>query len=209
MRVNEFSVDIAKGTETGEGYVSMKHNTKYALSLGNHGHRRCDALVSIDGKSIGGFRIGAYETIEIERPVDDDGCFTFYRAGSKKGDKAGLGSVSKSDMGLITVEFRPEKKRKPKRISGAGGQSILRSASLSSYSTPVRDSVELTSRGIDLKAGGTGLSGKSDQSFYTVEDLKFDKKEVVTINLRLVEGKSKSEPRELAPKSNSIPSPVN
>jgi len=115
-----------------------------------------------------------------ERPVDDDGCFTFYRAGSKKGKKAGLESVAKCDMGVVSVEFRPEKPRpKVVRSRGASGSGM-----------------QLTTAGINFAAGGTGLSGKSDQKFYEVPDLEYNQSDVVTINLRLVEDKENDKTNE-------------
>ena len=56
------------------------------------------------------------------------------------------------------------------------------------------------------KAGGTGLSGRSDQRFTSVEELDYDESGFVTINLRLVS--VTNEPRPLFPSSTPVPPPV-
>lgn len=56
------------------------------------------------------------------------------------------------------------------------------------------------------EAGGTGLSGKSDQQFRSVAALDYDEDGFVTINLRLVS--IAEEPRPLFPKCTPVPPPV-
>jgi hypothetical protein len=55
-------------------------------------------------------------------------------------------------------------------------------------------------------AGGTGLSGRSDQKFHSVAALDYDEANFVTINLRLVA--PAEEPRPLFPRSTPVPPPV-
>ena len=55
-----------------------------------------------------------------------------------------------------------------------------------------------------LSAGGTGLSGKSDQQFVSTYALNYDYSQQTTIHLRLVHGDS-SEPRPLTSHSTPIP----
>ena len=139
--------------------------------------------------------------ISIDRPADDTGCLTFYRAGSKKGKKAGIANVDSNDMGVISVEFRPEKKSRPKGVAGSQVMNIARGQVAGDF-TPTSDCCQL------ISAGGTGLSGKSNQEFHEVPNVKYNQSDVVTINLRLVEGNES--PRELMSqsKSNSVPRPV-
>ncbi len=211
MKINDFSLTVEPGRELDGGHVEMDHDTKYDIVMRNTGNRRCDVDVSVDGKSVGGFRLSSNGTLRLERPVDDTGHFTFYREGSKKGKKAGLDNISSDDMGRITVTFRPERER-PQHVN--------------TTNLPVCDSVdseEKTSGGImrgmggqsmsmvgpsHQSAGGTGLSGVSSQSFYTVAELEHDEQRTVTINLRLVCGKGKNEPRPLESRSNPVPNPV-
>lgn len=81
-----------------------------------------------------------------------------------------------SDTGLIRVLFKPETR-----------STILHAAA------PTR-------------AGGTGLSGHSEQNFTSVSTLDYDETRFVTINLRLVS--SVNEPRPLFPNSTPVPPPV-
>ncbi|MCI5131036.1 MAG: hypothetical protein D3904_05810 [Candidatus Electrothrix sp. EH2] len=57
-----------------------------------------------------------------------------------------------------------------------------------------------------LEAGGTGLSGKSEQEFRTAESLDYDETGFVQINLRLV--CKVDQPRPLTPSSTPIPPPL-
>lgn len=61
--------------------------------------------------------------------------------------------------------------------------------------------------GVSASAGGTGLSGKSDQKFVSVPDLVVDTSQQTTINLRLV-CKGDSGPRPLTAFSTPIPPKV-
>jgi hypothetical protein len=45
MKLNKFSVTIAEGKETLDGYVHMRHGTQYTILLQNESHLRCDAEV--------------------------------------------------------------------------------------------------------------------------------------------------------------------
>ena len=178
MRLGNFSVEILKGKELNSGYVAMKHNTKYALRLSNFGDLRCDAEVEIDGKPVGAWRVPSKDSIVIERPVHDTGCFTFYKAETREAKKAEL--VRSDQLGLITVLFMPEEEKEE-----VWGALLCKRA---------------------FKAGGTGLSGKSDQKFRRVQLLDYDETGFVRINLRLV--CETDEPRPLTPVSTPIPPPL-
>lgn len=163
MRLDDYSFSIPEGRETEEGYVYLHHGTKYTIRLDNAGDRRCDAKITIDGKSVGSFRVDAYDSFLIERPAEEDGCFTFYKSGSPEAESAQLGDDD--SLGLISVEFRPE------RISsGIDSETKL-------YQSALRTPSE---------AGGTGLSGESKQEFNSTKALTSDPAEHVTIHLRLV-----------------------
>lgn len=184
MRLGIFSVEILKGKELNSGYVAMKHNTKYALRLSNFGDLRCDAEVEIDGKPVGAWRVPSNGRIVIERPVHDTGCFTFYKIGTGEAKKAEL--VRSGKLGLISVIFKPEEK-------------------LDCY-FDLDDEFDFSldfDEEVGLQAGGTGLSGKSEQEFHTVQPLDYDETGFVRINLRLV--CETDEPRPLTPISTPIP----
>jgi len=184
MYLNQFSIRVPEGHERTSGYVEMEHCKQYTLVLRNDHDMRCDAEVSIDGKTIGTFRIAARSNIRLERKPDDDGRFTFYRMGSSEAERAELGNVSASDLGLIRVIFTPEEQW----TTTHAGSGVI----------------------VAWTAGGTGLSGHSNQSFRTVGDICYDYSRQTTIHLRLVAARN-DEPRPLCSTmtSNPIPPPVN
>lgn len=120
-----FSVEIlnSKGdkapsqetTETGR-YVFLKHLDVYKIQLSNNVGRKVDVEVSIDGASIGGFRLEAYRTITIERPVSEAKSFTFVQDTSGEAKEGGVTSGVRTN-GLIEVVFKPELARKMERKS--------------------------------------------------------------------------------------------
>lgn len=181
MKLRNFSMKIEGGRERITGYVEMAHNTKYAVILSNKSPLDCDAVVEIDGKEVGVWRVYSGKNIRIERPVHDTGQFTFYKFDSSEGGKVGL--VRNDKLGLISVLFKPEKIR----------------------SMDILDFYDFDDE-IPCSAGGTGLSGKSEQKFIEVQPLDYDKAAFVQIHVRLV--CNNDEPRPLTPLSTSIPPPL-
>ena len=241
MRLNQFSVRVISGRETSGGYVEMQHGQRYSLSLRNARDRRCDARVEIDGKHVGTWRIEAGQNVVLERPADDDGCFTFYRAGSKKGAKAGI-TEGDPNNGLVVVTFTPEQYVTPIVIHRyvwpvhpwpwppyepywpyrpykpwiiwatttdvswtCDASAMSGGADLSSVccSANVQDAMP------DYQAGGTGLSGQSDQTYGVAGNIYHDHSQQTTISLRLVgTRKRQDEPRPLVAQGNPVPPPV-
>lgn len=113
MRIKNFSLTIPQGSESDSGHVVMAHGATYTIDLANYTDRRADAEVFVDGKSVGTFRLNVYGSVRLERPDNDNGCFTFYRAGSSEAQQADVGSVEKVDRGLVQVIFRPEIELQP------------------------------------------------------------------------------------------------
>lgn len=211
MRVGDFSVVILGGRERESGYVHLLDGQAYKIRLANHTNRRCDVELTIDGKSLGSFRVEAYGRLDLERPPDDDGCFTFYRADGEAGQQVGAGQIDKGDQGLVQARFKVEKPQfqgvpsyqgsqlvpaaHPQRVkhSGACGQSATKSfdAPVSlSCERPADGNLALCSAGPqrqnqNLAAGVTGLSGHSGQRFTPVDPLVYDDEETL-ISLRLV-----------------------
>ncbi len=157
MKLNQFSVTIAEGKEIADGYIYIKHGTQYTVLLENESNRRCDAEVYLDNRQVGIWRIDSYGTVRIERPVHDNGRFTFYQAHTSEAIQAGI--TENNSTGLIRVLFKSEQIR----------------------TKPVASST--TAR---LAPGGTGLSGYSEQQFTTVMELDYAQADFTTINLRLV-----------------------
>jgi hypothetical protein len=156
MKLNQFSVTIAEGKEAADGYVYLKHCTQYTILLQNESNRRCDAEVYLDDRQVGIWRIDSHGSVRIERPVHDNGRFTFYEAHTPEAIQAGI--TENSSTGLIRVLFKPE------RIPNKVAFSLLDRAA----------------------PGGTGLSGYSEQEFTTVAALDYAPADFTTINLRLV-----------------------
>ena len=175
MKLGDYAVQIQGGLERNTGYVEMPHNTKYKILLSNDSSLDCDAAVEIDGKEVGIWRVYSGKNILIERPVHDTGQFTFYKLDSSEAGKIGL--VRNDKLGLISVLFKPQK---PPVVFD--------------FDFDFDDS---------YSAGGTGLSGKSEQEFIAVQQLDYDEAAFVQIHLRLV--CNDDEPRPLTPLSTSIP----
>jgi hypothetical protein len=156
MKLNGFSVTILEGKEATDGYVYMNHGTQYTILLQNESNRRCDAEVYLDDQQVGIWRIDRNSTARIERPVHENGRFTFYQVGTPEALKAGISN--NSGTGLIRVLFKPEQVYwRPEAVAARA-----------------------------CMPGGTGLSGHSDQEFTSVAALDYAQEDFVTIYLRLV-----------------------
>lgn len=180
-QLGNFELCIPQGAHLQTGHVRLEHNTHYSLLMKNHGHLDCDAEVRIDGTSVGTWRIRKGSTVEIERPADDDGRFTFYKLGTAQARKIGLSA--NYSLGLVTVTFMPEKPPAP-RVHVASDSEVKFS--------PAR--------------GGTGLAGHSSQRFNSVAPLNYDRSNFTTIDLRLF--CDDGEPRPLGGSRNRVPSPL-
>lgn len=197
--------------ETPNGYVYMKHGTQYSIEMSNHRDLRCNAEIKLDGKSVGVWRIPAYGTIVIERPIDDDGIFTFYKKGSKESKMVDVG-ITEGKHGLIEIEFIPEYKsywrpaiyvnpwgyylwghypRGP--IYGSSGWGSSNSINYCASNSVLRSAgMQHTNNAEEANAGMTGLSGESKQKFSDAEYMTLDYGNKVTINLRLVAQRRRS-----------------
>ena len=227
MKFNNFSLRVIGGREKASGYVEITHGQQYSLSMRNFDSLPCDAKVVIGDVHIGTWRIRGNRSIIIERPVNDQGRFTFYKVGSSEAEKIGA-TPGASRNRLITVTFTPEIPKPVQLIyphhsyndpwrwrprydsnwlfscgSSTGGgsvQSQLRGSPVSFGDTPVTaDSYE---------EGVSGLSGYSDQRFTRVAPLDYDLTRQTTISLRLVCSDIRGEPRPLVSCGNPVPPPV-
>lgn len=231
MRVSNYSVLISDGIEKDSGHVFIEHGKIYNIRLGNHDHsRRCDALVEVDGKDVGSFRLDIGRTIVLEHPLNDKGCFTFFKSESEQAVAAGIGNVAVDNRGLIRVTFKPEKRQYPSNVSNVfstptsystrynngetpteytKGPSTLRSAGgiRPCSLTPDCCSVSGSPLSEKVTSGITGLTGHSNQEFTTVAFLDYDASLETIITLRLV---SDNVVREVKPvlRMNPIPATV-
>ncbi len=180
MRLNGFSLGVIGGYEKGNsGYVVLQHCQQYSLLMKNDRDVKCDVYVKIDGHKVGAWRIEANSHIVIERPVDDTGKFTFYKLDSNEAIKAAL--QTNNELGLISAEFKPE------------AEDLILGA-------PMR---------YDFKsAGGTGLSGTSEQQFTSISKIyNYDEDNITTIHLRLC-CENDNNPRPLKQRETPIPEPL-
>ncbi|MCI5129851.1 MAG: hypothetical protein D3907_15520, partial [Candidatus Electrothrix sp. AUS3] len=118
------------------------------------------------------WRIPSHGSTIIERPTHDTGCFTFYKAETREAKKAQL--VQSGKLGLISVLFKPEKKLDC--YFDFDDDDIEFCLDCNGEDSDELDldlclSLDDTEEG--LEAGGTGLSGKSEQEFRTA-DFDFD-----------------------------------
>lgn len=79
----------------------------YVLQLSNQNRVRCNAVVSIDGETIGSFRLSPGQTITVERPADVDRRFKFVAETGAEASRAGVRAGAREN-GLVKVVFLPE-----------------------------------------------------------------------------------------------------
>ena len=184
-RLGDFSLRITPCVRKESGYVLMLHGTKYKIVISNYSELRANAILFIDGKHIGTYRLNSKQNWAIERPPNDTACFTFYEYGTSEGFYSGL---KKNDsLGLVQCLFIPEKPRPEPDIRWS-----------------IRDEPQVRfSATSKVSAGGTGLSGRSDQEFRYAEKIELDEENSVEISLRLVCFKER--PHSLR---SSVPPPI-
>jgi hypothetical protein len=188
--LNDFGFGVVGGKEN-NGYVDLDSGTKYQLKLWNFNTKlRCDAEVKIDGKVVGYFRIEKMDSIVIERPANDRGCFTFYAVGTIEAEIAMLGAIDENSLGLIEVIFYPEKKSTiQKRYALPEYDNLV---GIDDELQSLRKQIDSENLKSDYIPGGTGLSGHSNISYEIIEALSYDYDNIVTIYLRLISKKQKS-----------------
>ncbi len=139
----------------------IHHGNTYEIGIKNNNSISVSAQIQIDGKTVGTFVIKPYGMSWIERPVNEQRKFTFYRLDSREANDAKLDKVSHSDLGLIKVIVKHEQR-----------------------TLPTRPTIHFHNNATPCSAGGTGLSDTSDQHFKSVsfygQDTSYE------FNLRLV-----------------------
>lgn len=197
-----FGLTIQNRADDYNGYVRLPHGASYAVCFSNQQNRRADAELSIDGLSMGTWRLSAYQTSCVDRPADDTGRFTFYRARSSEGYAVGSADVSRQDKGLVSVRYYPEIERvyapgpprpvvpysrtEPMMRSQEDAMDYAAPSSEAYSSAPTARQYKRTPPRGNLGAGVTGLSGHSNQHFATAGPIERDYADAVTVQLRLV-----------------------
>lgn len=215
MFINDFSVTIRPGQESESGHVTMEHGQQYAIHLRNSKPVRCDAKVSVDGNEIGTFRLEAYGSATLERPVNDTGKFTFYLTGTPEARQGGL-FTGDSNNGLIEVVFTPELEKQrpvfPVKVTRESYWEGAQGAAEPHYRTASYNLGGSFDAGQTkgMREGGTALSGVSNQQFVSAGPIEYDYSQQTTITLRLVGRSDDDTPRPLRPvtKRNPVPRSV-
>lgn len=217
-----------------DGRVLARPRQVYAVCITNHSGRRAVAKVSLDGRPVteGGLVLDAGETMELERPVTDGehGRFTVFPEGTEAvfGEDGGRGNP---DLGLVEVEYRRELERPreypvvptveprsdlhdfdfpplpspapgPEPSPSPGVPDILFDAA----APPPPASMAPLREGDVAGAAGTGLTGRSGQTFRTV-DVGPLEEEATWVRLRIVIGRAEAFGR-VRPLPGAIPAPV-
>ena len=71
MEINNYRLEIIDGKHI-NSYVELKDGDHYKVSMVNSHSDRCHASLTIDGKHMGTWVLGAYQKVCIERPVNVD-----------------------------------------------------------------------------------------------------------------------------------------
>lgn len=174
--VNEKPVAPVKGTR-----VALEHGTEYAIRLSNTSSQRCDAIVRVDGKQIGIWRVNAQSHIDIQRPADDTKRrhLTFYKAGTAE---AAMASISaNSSNGDIVVTFTPE------AISVPDPPVLERTQYMSLECEEDSDFGNMFLERAPFSEGATGLGRACTQQFTTTSIIKkIDIENIRVLNVKLV-----------------------
>ena len=176
MKKGDFELCIVNGLETpGTNEVEMRHGQVYQLALSNHGLRRAEASVAIDGKKLGAWRLSAGQTIVLERPVDQEGRFTFFRLDSTEAKAANI--PKDADAGSIFAAFWPELEAAesfddvddPATVAALAEMRAALEKPAEPKAQPPRDGAILAAAAPErisregMNPGGTALTGKSTQ----------------------------------------------
>ena len=180
MRAGDFELCIVNGLELrGSSEVQLRHGQTYQLALTNHGALRCDVFLEIDGKDMGAWRIPAAETIFLERPLRQEGRFTFFRLDSPEAKATGI--PKEGTAGKVSAWFLPElieleipfNDRDLASLAAAKPEPIEDDEGKDSPS--VLFAAKPTAAPREGRVGGTGLTGKSEQQFGAVaEPIDYD-----------------------------------
>jgi hypothetical protein len=178
--------------KNGHKYYPLPNGAEYIVRLNNNTDKRCNVILSIDGKEMGKWRINAYSGVSLERPTNSPRKFTFFREKSREAKMGGVKAGSYKN-GLIEAKFIPESVSRffndrvmcdnlnndcefGPRYSGT--ENINQSFGIGS----IRADSERNS----YSSGATVLGRGSSQRFNDASYMKEDKKHSVTKTIRLV-----------------------
>ncbi len=202
MQLGAYALEITGKIDAG-GYVHMRHSEEYSVRMHNQSGKRIEAELRIDGEHVGTWRLGPYQTAQIERPANVAKKFAFYASNSHEGMTVGAAMVAQQNRGVVGVTFYPEKQAEPQVYRHPQWTYTADSNQTLSYGGNTMRNAPI-SKG--LESGVTGLTGHSNQSFGSVAALQRDYANAITIELRLVIGEQ-SDPQPLPGRQRKISAP--
>jgi hypothetical protein len=156
-----------------DGYVTIPDKTTYVILIRNTSTSDGAAEISVDGTSIGKFKVYGDDFITIRRPSSTDESFVFRSEESIKEEASDV--IGKEHNGLIVVEWEQEDSTSKDPFRGMMFRSRGDNNGLQLYAAP------------SSRAGMTTLGPTTGQIYTTVPGLYcIDQKKSTRISLRLV-----------------------
>lgn len=172
--------NVKKVHQDGHLYIALQHNSEYSIQLSNRSGSRCDASVTIDGRSVGKFRVPPFDTITIERPSSQSRKFVFLQEDSGDAHRAGIVN-GHSANGAVSVVFYPERQNVVLQLERGYRQ---RSFDLCTNATL---GMENNCKSYGMSSGATALGDHSSQSFSSTSAITgIDHNRTRTIAFRMV-----------------------
>jgi len=168
-------------------YYTIPHNSEYKIKLGNNTETRVDAILKIDGSTMGTWRIEAYSEIVVDRPTYNNRKFTFVREASWQGDMGGV-TRGNTNNGLVEVTFIPELivYRRNEFDGSAYAPASARATGAGSGTPTFNEARGLAATNQSYSVGGTVLGADSSQRFSRAPFMVRDYSRQVVRRVRLV-----------------------
>ena len=185
-------------------YYKLKDNQEYGIWIQNRTGCLCDCKITIDGASVGQFRLLPGKSYLIERPSNCTQRFTFHQNIARGANNENCKSQNDPNLGVVTATFIPEMRAIKMAKSGfafgnMAGQSRSRVSSNAAPNIPHGNVSNYNDQDLssfmeddaaaeqELTFGATGFNGAaSNQQFLTAGAIKLDVSRAVTITTRLV-----------------------
>lgn len=174
-----WTMDPWSGEWIADARYELASGTEYKIGLINHdAKRRANAVVRVDGKLVGKFRIERNSQIVVERPAAESKArkLTFHAVNSVKGAAGRLNEVAAKDLGFVVVEFYAE---------DLSARRYLETDECDGLNEFVNTNGGTIRKGSNLNDGGTVLGAKSHQLFVGADFMRVTS-EPVTIIAKMV-----------------------
>lgn len=191
LNISEFSPSFrfyCPVKEDENNYVKLLDGANYAVVIKNHwGSRRALATVYIDGEKVAFLSLRPNETVSLEESPYSEGKFTYVSRQNPKFYEHSLGRIKEENLGLVTVDFAPEKIQVPFTLGQSKDVGFLSSFTFN--------------ENVERSSGRTVLTGESTQEFVKGASFETDDLEQVILHLRL----ETRPPARPLPTTNGIP----